>query len=96
MSRKKLKITIECEGEPTHTFEVNGMAACLLTDGNSENTHGIQTTICGCMSVKNLLHLHDGVEDELVETVESAILQNMSPSDILRTLLGGKKHGSDR
>lgn len=94
MSRKKLKITIECEGEPTHTFEVNGMAACLLSD--SENTHGIQSTICGCMSVQDLMHLHDGVKEELSEAVENAILQNLSPSDILRALLlGGKKHGSD-
>lgn len=96
MTRKKLKITIECEGQNTQTFEANGMAAAFLTDGSDSNHHSLKCLICGNMNVQDLIHLHDGVEDELTNQLETAITDNLSPVDLLKIILGGRKRGSDR
>lgn len=95
MTRKKLKITIECEGKPTQVLEANGIAAALLTDGEDKNSHGLKCLICGHMTTQDLLHLHDGVVEELTEGLESQIIDSMSPIDILKVLLRGEKHESE-
>lgn len=95
MSRKKLKITIECEGSPTQVLEANGMAAALLKDGDSENSHGLSCLICGNMNRQDLIHLHDGVENELVSAVAQTVIRELSPLELMKIILGGKKHGSD-
>lgn len=95
MSRKKIKIAIEAEGKEPRVFEANGIAAAMLTDGNDSDHHGMSICICGNMSTQDLLHLHDAVTGEMVEQLEETIVKNLSPADILKVLLGGKKHGSD-
>lgn len=96
MSRKKLKITIECEGSDTQVIEANGIAAAILKDGEDGDHHGMQTVICGCMSVEDLIYLHDGVNEELTDAPNKAIIGNLSVADILEAMLGGRKRGSDR
>jgi DNA polymerase II small subunit/DNA polymerase delta subunit B len=96
MKRKKLKITIECEGQPTQTIEANGIAAALLTDGEDSDHHGLKVLICGHMNMDDLLHLHDGVGKELIEGIESQIMSNLSAKDLLKALLGGMKDESER
>jgi hypothetical protein len=96
MIRKKLKITLECEGQETKTFEANGIASVLLTDGKDSDHHGLQVLICGNMSIQDLAHLYDGVEEELTKALAQAIMSEMSPEDIVKILMGGKKHGADR
>ena len=94
MNRKKLKITLEVEGEAPKVIEANGIAACVLGDGNSDDTHGIQIVICGHMGVKDLLHLHDGVGDDLIKALESSVIENVPASDLIRMLIGGSKNES--
>ena len=95
MKRKKLKITIECEGKPTQVFEANGIAAALLTDGVDENHHGLSCLICGCMNPQDLIHLHDGIEEELLDALKTNIVDSLPASVVLEALLGGKKHESE-
>ena len=87
--RKKLKITIESEGNPTQVLEANGMAAALLCDVEDKDHHGIQICICGTMCTSDLLHLHDAVEDELTNQLENVIIQQMPPEKLLKMLLVG-------
>lgn len=95
MTRKKLKITIECEGQPTQVLEANGIAAALLTDGEDKNSHGLSVIVCGHMNTKDLLHLHDGVGEQLIDAVETNILNSVSPTDILKILMRRGKDESE-
>ena len=93
MTRKKTKITIECEGQPPQIIEANGIAAALLTDGEDSEHYGLKCPICGTMSCEDLLRLRDGIEDELMDALNGAIIQNMTPADFMRVLMGGKRNG---
>jgi hypothetical protein len=97
IERKKLKITIESEGNPTQVLEANGMAAALLTDGSDDEHHSLKCLICGHMSLQDLMHLHEGVGENLIENLESTIMKELSPEDILRVILDtrSKKHESE-
>lgn len=100
MSRKKIKVTIESEGNKPQVLEAYGIAAALLTEGDSEETYGITIAICGGMGAQDLMHLYKGVTQELTQTVESTLLDNMSTGDLrkalIEALLEGDKHESDR
>ena len=94
MKRKKTKITIECEGQPPQTIEANGIAAAVLTDGDDSEHYGLKCLIVGTMTCEDLLCIRDGVEDELMDALNGAIIQSMTPADLMRVLMGGKKNGS--
>lgn len=94
MTRKKLKITIECEGNPTQVLEANGIAAALLTDGNDADHHGLKIVLCGHMCTQDLIHLHEAVGGELIENVESMIINNLDTKDLLKMMLRGKLNES--
>lgn len=94
--RKKTKVNIETEGREPQVFECNGIVATMLDDGIDDNHHGTKVCICGSMSLKDLLHLHDALVEETVEKLEAVIIGELSPADIIKVLLGGKKHESDR
>ena len=96
MERKKLKITIEAEGQPTQILEANGLAAALLGDGEDEKSHKLSVLICGRMNTQDLLHLHDGVEGELLDAIGNAVIKEMSPMDMLKILMRGRKHEPER
>lgn len=100
MARKKTKITVETEGKAPQVFEVNGIAAAMLTDGEDSEHHGMKILICGSMSLNDLLHIHDGITEDMVPKLEEAIMSEVSPMDMLKAMIaikkGGKKHGSDR
>ena len=96
MKRKKVKITIESEGHPTQVIEANGIAAALLTDGMDSEHYGLKCLICGTMSGEDLLRIRDGVEDELMDALNGAIINNMYPIDLLKILAGGNKNESER
>lgn len=87
MERKKLKITIECEGKDTQVMEANGIAAAMLTDGEDSDHYGLRCLIVGHMKVKDLIQLHEGVGDELISSLEKNIISNLSPKDLLSALL---------
>lgn len=84
MNQKKLKITIECEGKETQVLEAKGIAAALLTEGTDDEHHGLKTVICGHMSIQDLIHLHSGVGEELIEALEKAILSKVTLKDLAR------------
>lgn len=86
MTRKKLKITIESEGQTTQVLEAYGIAAALIDDGEDADHHGLKCLICGRMNLNDLLHLHDGVGGELIEQLENVLLRELSPADILRAI----------
>lgn len=93
---KKLKITIESEGQPTQILEAHGIAAALLTDGEDSEHYGLQCCVIGKMSTADLLRLHDGVEGELADALKKTIVDHIPAEDLLRILLGGNKDGSHR
>lgn len=95
MTHKKLKITIECEGKPTQVLEANGIAAAMLTDGKDKDTHELACLVCGHMNTKDLLHLHDGVGEQLIEAIESNILNSLSAVDLMKILLRRDKDESE-
>ena len=83
-NEKTLKITIECEGKETQVLEAKGIAATLLTEGNDSEHHGLKTVICGHMSIQDLIHLHSGVGEKLIEALEKAVVSRVSLNDISR------------
>lgn len=90
MTHKKLKITIEYEGQPTQILEARGIAAALLDDGDGEDNHKLSCLLVGRLNQQDLLNLHDGVETELAGAVAQAIIGDMAPIDLIKALLGGK------
>ncbi len=87
---KKMKITIECEGQETRVFEANGIAATLLTDGEDSEHYGLKTLIVGHMSMQNLMQLREGVGNELIDGIENQIMEHLSAKDLLKILLRDK------
>lgn len=98
MEHKKLKITIESEGHPTQVLEANGIAAALLTDGSDDKHHSLQCLICGNLNLADLMHLHEGVGEQLIEQLENVIMSELSPADLLKFILDTRsnKHESER
>lgn len=87
---KKMKITIECEGQETRVIEANGIAAALLTDGGDSEHYDLKTLIVGHMSMQNLMQLREGVGNELIDGIENQIMDNLSAKDLLKILLRDK------
>ena len=96
MNNKKIKITIEVEDKEPQVHEVNGIAAVMISEGSDDEHHTISNLICGCLSVKDLLHIYDAISEELTPALEENIIKSMSPADLMKVLLRGGKHGSDR
>lgn len=95
MKRKKLKITIELEGQPTQVIEANGIAAAILNDGDIKGKHKLSCLICGNMSVQDLINLQDGVDNNLSDAIASNIIKELPAKDLLKLLLGGKDNESE-
>lgn len=97
MTRKKLKITIETEGQPTQVLEAYGIAAALITEGEDSDHYGLTCCICGRMDLDDLMHLHKGVGHELIEQIENILVKEMSPSVLLKALaeIRGEDHESE-
>lgn len=99
MSRKKLKITIECEGMNTQVIEANGMAAAILKDGEDSDHYGLNCVICGNMNKGELIYLYDSVTNELAEACVNNITDRLTPMDMknmLSLILEGNKNESER
>lgn len=94
MTHKKMKITVECEGQVTQVYEAKGLAAALLNDAG-EDTHNVSLLICGNMSAQDLYHLSEAVENELTDAVNAAAVNSSPIPKLLKSLLGGR-HESKR
>ena len=77
MNQKKTKITIECEGQPTQIIEANAIAAAILTDGTDDDHTSLQIVLMGHRCLEDLLHLRDAVGTELINTLETQLIDKM-------------------
>lgn len=87
--REKMKITIELPDGKTEVIECHGAALTTLIDNDDRYNCG--TLIAGLMSLKDLVALHENVEDELRVALERQILLHTKPSDLLKAVLGTLK-----
>lgn len=92
MKQQKVKVTIEGLGQPTQVIETEGMAAVALKNTTDEG-HEVGLLICGNMSVKDLIHLHDAIKNNLLKELEETIIAYSPKSDLanlIKAFLGGK------
>lgn len=97
--RKTTKITIETPTGSGKEFECQGFAGVTLNDLGDKYQMGV--VLIGELSVKDLIALHDSIEDELLRTLKQnaisfAFSEGVDSSakdellDLMAKYLGGK------
>lgn len=86
--RKNVKITIDAMGEKTEVINCHGFAGVAFSDDENNKSYGTNVILVGNMSIKDLLAIHEAVQNKLVSLIEENIVDHTPNSVLLRALFG--------
>jgi high-affinity K+ transport system ATPase subunit B len=86
--RQKVKVTINAMNEQTQSVECDGFAGIAYTA--EEKGFGTTSILVGALSVRDLIAIHEAVQDKLISLIESNVVEHTPNEVLLRALFGGK------
>lgn len=85
--RQKTTVTINSNGN-TETTECDGFAGIAYVAG--EKKFGTTAILVGALSVRDLIAIRDAVQNKLISTIESQVVENTPPDVLIKALFGGR------